>query len=231
MVARLPQNITGLLRASCTVAATLFLVATMGCDRHRDTVAGSSTTEHRGPTTNTSVAPTTLPATLAAATTQPTTGPASNRPRAAMMIDERRYDFPPAILRIKPKNDRLLVLLMSDDPKDALDENYNGNSFYLEMPVEAADVKDLSSAVWHYVAPSSDRTDTPDGIFLDGNRKQLQASNVTVHFEADATDPDHPKAMAVDISGTFLLFDTHDDNVPPKVVPVVAHLAAEVKLK
>src|SRR4051812_26870073 len=163
MVARLPQNITRLLRASCAAAATV--LAVIGGDPHRDTVAGSSTTEHRAATTTPSAAATPSPTTLAAATTQPTTEPPANRPRAAMMIDERRYEFPAAILRIKPKNDRLLVLLMSDDPKDALDENYNGNSFYLEMPVEAADVKELSSAVWHYVAPSSDRTDTPDGIF------------------------------------------------------------------
>jgi hypothetical protein len=231
MAARLTQIMSRRLRASCVCCAALAMLFN-GCER-RSGNSNSRTSATQTTTTSPSAGATTLPVApaAAAATTNPTTEPSTARPRAVMAIDQRRYEFPPAILRVKHKNEKLLVLLMSDDPKDALDDNYAGNSFYLEMPVEAADLKDLSSAVWNYAAPSSERSDSPDGIFLDGNKQQLQASNVTVRFEADATDPEHPKAMAVDITGTFLMFDTHDDNVPAKLVPVVAHLAAEVKLK
>jgi hypothetical protein len=210
----------------------LLLTVTIGCDR-RNASAGSTSSATAAHSSTSR--PATAPAVLAAATTAPTSGPSSTqaaqRPPAVLIIDQQRREFPSAILHLRHKNDRLVVILMSDDPKAAVDENYSGNSFYLEMPVEAADAKELSMTVWHYEAPSSDRTDSPDGIFLDGNKKQLQPSNVTVHFEADATAGDEPKVMAVDVSGNFLLFDTHDDTIPPKLVPVVGHLAAELRTK
>ena len=76
------------------------------------------------------------------------------------MIDQKRVEFPPAILQLRQKDERLSALLLSDDPKDAIDDNYKGNSFYMHMPVDAADVKDLTSTAWHYQAPSSERSES-----------------------------------------------------------------------
>jgi hypothetical protein len=155
---------------------------------------------------------------VASAASVPTT-----QPRSVILIDQKRYEFPAAILQIRQKGERLSALLLSDDPKDAIDENYHGNSFFLHMPVDAADIKDLTSTAWHYVAPSSERSDTPDGIYLDGNRRQLEPSNITVRFQGDKP------AMEIDLSGTFLMYDTRDENAAPKVANVNGHLVAQVK--
>ena len=114
---------------------------------------------------------------------------------------------------------------MSDDPKSAIDEDYHGNSFYLEMPLDVSDPKDLSSYVYRYEAPTSERTDSPNGIFLDGNRLQLQPSQMQVRFEGDET------SMGVMLSGTFLQFETRDDTIAPKQVHVAAKLEVEVRKK
>jgi hypothetical protein len=159
---------------------------------------------------------------IASAPASPTTIPAT-QPFSIILIDQKRYEFPAAILQIRQKGERLSALLLSDDPKDAIDENYHGNSFFLHMPVDATDIKDLTSTAWHYVAPSNERSDTPDGIYLDGNRKQLEPSNITVRFQGDKP------AMEIDLSGTFLMYDTRDENASPKVANVNGHLVAQVK--
>src|SRR5438552_3235994 len=103
----------------------------------------------------------------------PSTAPAERAP-SVVLIDQKPYTFPPAILQIRNRDGQLSAVLMSDDPRDAIDDNYHGNSFYLEMPLEITELKDLPTYVYRFVSPSSDRTDSPNGIFLDGNRLQLQ---------------------------------------------------------
>src|SRR2546429_3985063 len=103
----------------------------------------------------------------------PATAPSERAP-SVVLIDQKPYTFPPAILQVRNRDGQLSAVLMSDDPKDAIDDNYRGNSFYLEMPLEITELKDLPTYVYRFVSPSSDRTDSPNGIFLDGNRLQLQ---------------------------------------------------------
>jgi hypothetical protein len=140
-----------------------------------------------------------------------------------MMIDQQRYEFPPALLQLRHRDQKLDAILLSDDPKDAISESYHGNSFYLQIPAQATDVKDLSSAPWRYTAPSSDRSDSPDGIFLDGNRLQLQPSDMSVRIEGEGP------TMTVFLAGNFQAFDTHDDKAPVRLVPVAATLSVRVK--
>ena len=65
--------------------------------------------------------------------------------------------------------------------------------------------------------------DGTECIYLEGNRKQLQPSNITVRFSGEAP------TMDVDISGTFLVYDTKDETVAPRVATVVGHVRAQVK--
>jgi hypothetical protein len=141
------------------------------------------------------------------------------------VIDQKPVSFPPAVLRTRVHDGQLIAVLMSDDPKDAVDDNYHGNSFYLEMPMDGAEMKDLPGFVYRYVAPTNERSDSLNGIFLDGNRQQLQPLRIQVKFEG--AEP----TMSVSISGHFLQVDTKDETVPTREAQVTARLEAEVKKK
>src|SRR5690348_1355066 len=92
---------------------------------------------------------TTRPAVVrATATTTNEEEPASKPAVSYMTVNGKTVVFPLAKLRIDRKGSRVIALLFSDDPKDAIKSNYDGNSFYIEMPLDADDVDDLSSAVW-----------------------------------------------------------------------------------
>src|SRR5438045_3131982 len=70
----------------------------------------------------------------------PTTGPVVRAP-SVILIDQKPYSFPPAILQLRNRDGQVSAILMSDDPKEAINEDYRGNSFYLEMPLQIADAK------------------------------------------------------------------------------------------
>lgn len=154
----------------------------------------------------------------------PSTAPAERAP-SVILVDQKPYTFPSAILQIRNRDGQLSAVLMSDDPKDAIDDNYHGNSFYLEMPLELTDLKELPTYIYRYASPTSDRTDSPNGIFLDGNRLQLQPQQIQVKFEGDESN------MTLMLSGQFLQFETRDDTVIPKHVVVRSSLLAEVRKK
>src|SRR5581483_11338557 len=155
----------------------------------------------------------------------PATAPAERAP-TFVYIEQKQLTFPPAILQVQNRDNQCNAILMSDDPKSAIEDNYHGNSFYLEMPLMVSDPKDLPSYSYQYQAPTSDRTDSPDGIFLDGNRLQLQPLMMQVKFE-DAGGG----AIEVTLKGTFLEFDTRDDTVPAKKVNVVSQIPVELRVK
>jgi hypothetical protein len=135
-------------------------------------------------------------------------------------IDQRRYEFPQAMLRVHQSGGHVVALLYSDDPKDALDDNYRGNGFYFQLPLDVPDTK-FDDDVWMNQAQSSDRVETPYGIFLDGHRRQLQPLDVRIRLRRmDAG------SMRVEISGTFLSVDPQDDAAATQVVPVAAWLLA-----
>jgi len=167
-------------------------------------------------------APATQPATQAttAPATQATTEPAVSM----MVIDQQIYSFPPARLRVQQKRsgDPVLAVLFSDDPKSAIDDNYTGNSYYLEMALDVASPDELGQAVWTYKSPTSTRMNSTNGIFLHGTRAQLQPLEARVEFE-----PRGPE-MGVLMRGHFLLFDANDPNIG-RMVQVSANLTAKVK--
>jgi hypothetical protein len=139
------------------------------------------------------------------------------------MIDQQRYEFPPALLQLRNRDGKLDAVLLSDDPKDAISSSYRGNSFYIQIPAQASDLRDLVSTSWPYKAPSNERSDSPDGIFLDGNRLELQPADISFRLEGE------PPMMTVWLTGNFQLFDAHDDKVPARMVPVMGTLSAHVK--
>ena len=197
----------------------LSVAALAGCDRGDEGVAPGEVVS--GPTTN-NAAPTGR-----GRSTTTTTSPATTQAAESLInIDGNLVLFPGAKLRIDEADGKTVARLFSDDPKGAaLDENYDGNSFYLQIELDEDDAKDLSGVELTYKAPSSERDDTPYGIFLEGRRWVLQPADVRIAFEG-ARSP-----LDVRLSGVFLMFDSNDPTVKPKRAQVVAKLTAAVQTK
>jgi len=197
----------------------LSVAALMGCDRADEGVAPGEVVS--GPTTNNATSTGNGGATT-------TTSPATTQSAAESLIniDGNLVLFPGAKLRIDEADGKTVARLFSDDPKGAaLDENYDGNSFYLQIELDEDDAKDLNGVELTYKAASSERDDTPYGIFLEGRRWVLQPADVRVAFEGGSSPLD------VRLTGVFLMFDSNDPTVKPKRAQVVAKLSAAVQSK
>lgn len=186
------------------------------------------------------------------ATTAPSTATAATTDAAAIsyiMIDHRVYAFPAARLRIRrPRQDGETVraILFSNDPREAIQDDYHGNSFYLEMDLDTPDASQLASNPWIYRSPSSDRVESPTtGIFLDGTRQQIQPLDVRVDFDSGvattqatagaspgaAMPPaaDQSQYVGVTLSGRWMRYQA--DKGPGQLVEVTADLIAKVELR
>jgi hypothetical protein len=211
------------------VAISLLPVAVIGCDSRSTSLSKGAATSHPAaegtPAPNSDAAvpvQARLPA-AAPSSTQPAT-----LPSAFMIIKGQRVDFPPAKLRVSSSDGKVIALLFSDDPKDAISDQYTGHSFYLEMELDVAEPKDYLSAAWHFSADSHDRQDTPYGIFLDGHRRQLQPTDVRVKFEPSPFGSD---VTTVWLKGTFLEINIQDPGTPPREAEVSAQFVAKTMVK
>jgi hypothetical protein len=153
----------------------------------------------------------------------PSTEPADTQPSVALIqVNGHSSVFPPARLRVERDGDHLAATLFSDDPREALKDNYAGNSFYLRMDLDISDPAAIEQTIWHYQAPSSSqRADSPYGIFLAGRKTQLQPYNVSARFRREASG-----AITVFLAGQFEVVDTSGG--PGKMVPVAGELLTRV---
>ena len=195
--------------------STLLTCIIVGCDRSPVATPGPST------------APASDPTLAAQATTYPATGPASTQPRAtSMLIDGRLVQFPPAKLVLKSRGG-VHALLFSDDPPDAIRDDYAGNSFYLDIVLDIEAPDQLATTKWIYKAPNSERSDTVSGIYLDGRKKHLQPFDVVAEF-----DHEPGRAVKVYLNGQFLLFGADDEPTSPgQLIVVSAEIDAPVAQK
>jgi hypothetical protein len=143
-------------------------------------------------------------------------------PSCVMMIDQRPVQFPPAMLRIHQTDGKVVALLYSDDPKDALNNNYRGNGFYFQLKLDDVTDTKFDQATWIHHSESSERVETPYGIFLDGHRRQLQPQDVRIRLLPLAGG-----GMTVDMAGWFLSVDPQDALSATQLIPVTARLLAE----
>jgi hypothetical protein len=201
--------------------------ANRGCDR---TAARSNKAIVLNPTTRTSPPASratveVAPASVAAATSKPlaATRPAE-KPSSQMTINNVLVGFPEAKLVVRKEGDKLSAFLVSNDPPEVIAPTYQGNRYYFEMSLDAVDdIKNLADAEFRYKAPSAESQDTPNGIFLDGDRQHLEPYDIQVTFDKDG---DH---VVADIRGQFIYFPK--GGVVGQWVPVVARLAAKPETK
>jgi hypothetical protein len=197
--------------------AVVGLVIASGCDKPAARVA-------LAPVPSPATAPSTQMTVIPSPATAPAVEAADTTPASCMMmIDQRPVEFPPAMLRIQQVHGQVVALLYSNDPKEALNDNYQGNGFYFQLQFDVPSPQ-FNQAIWIHRAQTSQRVDTPYGIFLYGHRRQLQPLDVRIRLLPSATGD-----VKVEMSGTFLSVDPQDELATTQVVPVAAWLVAETK--
>ena len=133
----------------------------------------------------------------------PATIPSTEPAVSTLTVGAESFTFPPAVLRLTESRGHVIARLMTDDPPEAINEDYRGNSFDLIMSLNIADPQSISGAEWKYIdaAPAA-QDESAHGIFLDGQRRRLHPQNVTAQFESRAG------RITVRIWGTFLAYDS-----------------------
>jgi hypothetical protein len=137
--------------------------------------------------------------------------------------------FPPARLRLVAKGDEpITALLFSDDPKEAINKDWTGDRFYLQFPLQhVSDVQKVDGAEWWFQASASEREETPNGIFMKGDRYHFEPFNVRVRLEGKPATG----GLSVQIAGQFFQYDTTDANKPPRLVNVRGILLPKVEIR
>jgi hypothetical protein len=171
------------------------------------------------------------PTTQASATqASSATRPAVATPRAAaepasILIDDKPYDFPPVTLVLGPgENDQMQATIFTDDPPEAAEKDYAGNSLYLEMNPEIPADNTLAGAQWDFQATNAEQVDEVNGVFLQGRRYWLQPNQVHVEFH-NSESP-----VKISLSGTFVMFDQEAADSAGTNVAVRAELTTLVKV-
>ncbi|HVT88129.1 MAG TPA: hypothetical protein VHD56_04695 [Tepidisphaeraceae bacterium] len=175
------------------------------CERRNDPVPTTNISEPAA--TQTAILPTTMPVLP-----------------AAISIDQQIYEFPPASVLLINRDDQIIAQLSTDDPPQATQDDYAGNSFYLEMPLDVTG-NTLGDAQWQYKTADMEREEGITGIFLNGRKKVLQPFDVRVGFNSSSSP------MLVLINGTFLLFDNQDAQAPVQKVSITGQFPARVHVQ
>jgi hypothetical protein len=141
-----------------------------------------------------------------------------------MMVNSIWVEFPEAKLVIRKEGEKLTALLCSNDPPDVLNPNYQGNRYYFELTLDSIDdVKNIAQADFRYKAASAEPQDTPNGIFLDGDRQHFQPYDIQVVFDKDGEN------IVADIRGQFIYFQK--GNIVGQWTPVMATISAKPEVK
>ena len=205
-------------RACWLIVFTLGACWTFGCD------SGAPTAKSK-----TSPSPATEPATTqpdlssAAPTTEPATQPAT---LSQLTIDGKLYSFPSPRLRVVKAGNKVLATLYTNDPKAAINDDYKGNRYYLLLHLDDIhEPQQVYTSVWQFKARSREYVDSNSGIFLEGDKYQLEPFDATARFIGDML------MVRVELQGEFLQFDQTDPAVQPRSVFVKGFLLAPVEYK
>jgi hypothetical protein len=115
--------------------------------------------------------------------------------------------------------------LFSDLPASAL-RKYDGNELYFEMQLQNAEGGRLDNATWSFKSTSSDKVDSPNGIFLNGQQVHLQPDVVRVTFARHDKGGD-PQLYAR-IQGRFRMYASDTPDAAAPFAGVGGELAVDV---
>lgn len=157
--------------------------------------------------------------------TLPATAPATRPTSSVLVIDGKEYKFPAARLHLVQQQPQVELLLFSDDPAEALKPHYDGNRYYFAIKLDIDNLTHLAHTDYRAKALSMERTDSPYGIFLDGDRYLLQPYEWRVEFV------DNGAGFNIGLQGQFIRFDLRDDGPIGKMVQVFGVLPVELEGK
>jgi hypothetical protein len=200
-------------------AVALFAGWLAGCDKGPAQTATPTTV----PSTPIMQMPQTQPVTVwVLDATQPVTDVSA----AAISIGQKEFWFPQAVLRLESSRGRVNARLSSDDPPEAIQDNYHGNSFDLIMSLPISEAGQIDQATWNYATAATPQDESPHGIFLDGQRRRLHPENASATFQRDGDK------VVVLLNGWFLMYDTTGmERAAPMRVFVQGRLEATVAAK
>lgn len=216
------QWLKGLVPAAAAVG---FGLTAGGCD-DGDRPAGPQTRVAARPTWHGpgQTRPTTSTSTTAPADTRPALPPPRAKPAVSqLLIDGRLVQFPAAKIRLSKRGGRTKATLFSDNPRDAIETDYDGNSFYFDMPLEG-DPENPPQLFWRFTAPNSERSDSPNGVYLNGLRTHLQPFDVLVRLDESGTTA----TVRIVEPSQFRSFQESEPDALAPVVVVAGELTAEV---
>jgi hypothetical protein len=198
------------------VAAAVMFSLAAGCDR-------DSSPKHSEPNPN---PPPHAPAATQpqASATEPATAPAETKPAVSTLtIDGQEYAFPPAKLTVTHDGQTVVARLYTLDPKEAINNDYRGNRYYLPMPLDIKSPQQITGAEWQFRAVSNEFANNDHGVFREGDQFIYQPQNVVVTFGGDML------FARIEIKGQFLEFSTHNAN--PRSVLITGTLLAPIEYK
>src|SRR5687767_441155 len=106
--------------------------------------------------------------------------PTSRPTMSTLSIGGTEYKFPAARLVVQHTDPELSLLLFSDEPRAALAKDYAGNRYHLELNLAVPDLATFTSAEYTQKAASMAIVESPFGIFIDGDKRQLQPHDIRV---------------------------------------------------
>lgn len=119
--------------------------------------------------------------------------------------------FPRARLRLVGKGeDRMVAVLYSDDPKEAINKTWQGDRYYFRMPLRIGDPAKLDEAPFRMAVPFEGQDETSNGVFRQGDRYHFEPIDLSVRFEPEGSQ------VKIYIGGLFKQYDTTDLAGDPK---------------
>lgn len=219
-------------RLAVWLATLLLAVALVGCEKPVREARVQPAPPDAVPTVVVSTQP--ADPTPAAAVLHPESKPADTQSMlATLTVNGVGVQFPPTKLRVRTDDgDKALsVELFSDLPKSAL-RKYDGNELYFEMTPTAPDGSPASiveGSIWRFKAPNSEKTDSPNGIFLAGQTTHLQPFDVLVKFTRD--EGVQGGVLMAEIMGQFRAFEAGTPAVLAPFAGVSGRLPVEMVQK
>lgn len=132
--------------------------------------------------------------------------------------------FPRARLRVSGKGeDRMVAMLYSDDPKEAINKGWQGDRYYFRMPLRVGNIEQLDDAPYRMAVEFDGHDETSNGVFRTGDRFHLEPIDLSVIFEPQGSQ------VKISLGGLFKQYDTSDVSAEPKWFHVQGILQATVE--
>jgi hypothetical protein len=139
----------------------------------------------------------------------PATRPTSRPTSSTLTIGGVEFKFPAARVAVQQTEPQLSLLLFSDEPRAALAKDYAGNRYHLELNLDVPDANLFTSAEYTQKAASLAIQESPFGIFVDGDKRQLQPYDIRVFVQKQGED------IMLHLQGEFLSFDPRNERETP----------------